>query len=309
MADLDAQRADLRATLGPVGVWSFALDRQPFDRERALAGELEAMGWPAVWIPEGLGSKEAMAHSALLLASTERLIVATGIASVWARDAYAMANGARYLAEAYPGRFVLGIGASHSSTVELRGQAYLKPYSRIVATLDAMEEAKYAGPQPQRPAPVVLAALGPRMLRLAAERAAGAHPYFVPVEHTTVAREALGPEPFLAPEQAAVIETDPTTARQIARRYMAGYIDLPNYANNLRRLGWSDSDLADGGSDALVDAIVAWGDAGKVAERVRRHLAAGADHVSVQLLLASSREFPLEGYRELRAALGERDEA
>jgi probable F420-dependent oxidoreductase len=304
MADLEAQRADLRATLGPVGVWSFALDRQPFERERALAADLEAMGWPAVWIPEGLGSKEALAHAALLLASTERLIVATGIASIWGRDAYAMANGARYLAEAYPGRFVLGIGASHAYSVELRGQAYAKPYSRMVAYLDAMEEAKYAGPKPERAAPVVLAALGPKMLRLAAERTCGAHPYFVPVEHTAMARGTLGPEPFLAPEQAAVLETDPSTAREIARKYMSGYIELPNYANNLLRLGWSEADLADGGSDALVDAIVVWGDVWAIADRVRRHLADGADHVSVQLLLASSREFPLDGYRELRAALG-----
>jgi probable F420-dependent oxidoreductase len=303
MADLAAQRADLRARLGRTGVWSFALDRQPFEREREIAGELERMGWPAVWIPEGLGSKEALAHAALLLASTERLVVATGIASIWGRDAYAMANGARYLAEAYPDRFVLGIGASHAYSVELRGQAYGKPYSRMEAYLDAMEEAKYAGPRPERPAPVVLAALGPKMLRLAAERSAGAHPYFVPVEHTASARDTLGPEPFLAPEQAAVLETDPATAREIARKYMSGYIELPNYANNLRRLGWSDEDLANGGSDALVDAIVAWGDVGTVAGRVRQHLEAGADHVSVQLLLASSREFPLEGYRELRDAV------
>ena len=299
VADLEQQRADLRASLGRVGVWTFALDRQPFSRERELVAELEAMGWPALWLPEGLGSKDAMAHAALALASSERMRVATGIASVWARDPYAMANGARYLGEAFPGRFVLGIGASHSSSVELRGHAYERPYSKMVAYLDAMEEARYGGPAPEPPTPLVLGALGPKMLRLAAERSAGAHPYFTPVEHTAQARQILGPGPLLLPEQAAVLETDPTAARAVARKYMSGYIGLPNYANNLLRLGWTEEDLAGGGTDALVDAIVAWGDLDAVHGRVREHLEAGADHVSVQFLRASSREFPLEEYRTL----------
>src|SRR5438477_6169741 len=168
MADLEAQRADLRAAMGQVGVWTFALDRQRAEQEREYARELEAMGWPALWIPEGLGSKEALSHAAMLLAATERLVVATGIASIWARDPYAMANGARAIAGAFPGRFVLGIGASHQSTVELRGHAYDQPYAKMEAYLQAMAGAKYAGPEPDRPAPLVLAALGPRMLRLAA---------------------------------------------------------------------------------------------------------------------------------------------
>ena len=298
-----SSRAGLAEAVGQVGVWTFALDRQPAEKEAEFANSLEEMGFKTLWIPEGLGSKEALAHATYLLSQTRTLIVATGIASIYARDAYAMANGARLIADAYPGRFVLGIGVSHSVTVEMRGHAYGSPLEAMRAYLDGMEASKYGGPQPQSPAPRVLAALGPRMLRLAAERTAGAHTYFVPVEHTPVAREQLGDSAFLSPEQAAVVETDPEAARTIARKYMAGYIDLPNYRNNLTRLGWSEDELSGGGSDRLVDALIAWGDAGAIAKRVREHLDAGADHVSVQLLRASSRDLPTDDYRALADAL------
>jgi probable F420-dependent oxidoreductase len=141
------------------------------------------------------------------------------------------------------------------------------------------------------------------MLKLAAERGAGAHPYFVPVEHTAVAREALGAGPLLAPEQAAVFETDPTKARHIARTHMVTYLGLPNYTNNLKRLGWTDADIADGGTDALVDAIVAWGTLDQIVDRVRAHHAAGADHVCVQVLPADPRGLPMAEWRELATAL------
>lgn len=289
--------------LGRVGVWTFTLDANPAGATREAVAELENLGYGALWIPEGRGSKEALSHAALLLGASDRITVATGIANVWFRDPVAMASGARTLADGFPGRFVLGIGVSHAPTVERRvGLAYERPYSRMVEYLDGMEAARYPAEGAGGAPPLVLAALGPRMLRLAAERAAGAHPYFVPVEHTVRAREILGDGPLLAPEQAVVLETDPGRAREIARGYMGHYLKLPNYAGNLRRLGWSDEDL-EGPSDALVDAIVAWGDEEAIVARVREHLEAGADHVSVQVLLEDARAIPVDGYRRLAPAL------
>ena len=294
----DGRRDTLRS-LGRVGIWTFALDRQPAPKAGKFLADVESLGFRALWIPEGLGSKEAFAHAGVLLATSARLTVATGIASIWARDAVAMANGSRTLADAFPGRFVLGIGVSHESSVTRRGEVYRRPLARMREYLDAMAEAPYACPDPERPAPVVLAALGPRMLELAAGRAAGAHTYFVPPEHTEIAREVMGAGPFLSPEQAAILETDPDRARRIARKYMSGYVDLPNYANNLVRLGWSEDDLSDGGTDKLVDAIVAWGDEEAISSRVQAHLDAGADHVSVQMLGERSADLPTEQLRRL----------
>ncbi len=270
--------------LGPVGAWSFDVERLGADDARAYARELEALGIPALWLPESLGSKEIFAHSGILLAATEQLVVATGIANIWARDPVAMANGQRALSEAYPGRFLLGLGVSHAPVLKMRGQGarWEKPLAHMRAYLDAMDAAPYTG-RPTEGARV-LAALGPNMLQLAAERSLGAHPYFVPVEHTTIARAALGRGPLLAVEQAAVLSTDPTTARSAARRHMKRYLDLDNYANNLRRLGWGEADLSNGGSDALVDAIVAWGDAGAIRSRVDEHHRRGADHVAIQVI-------------------------
>lgn len=299
-----ASGREVAERLGPVGVWSFALDRHDIGRARDAAAEVEGLGFPALWIPEGLGSKEVLTHAALLLGGSGKLILATGIASIWARDPVAMANGARTVGDAFPGRFVLGIGVSHRRSVDRRGAArYEQPYARMRQYLEAMDAARYpaleAGPAPPR----VLAALGPKMLRLAADRAAGAHPYFVPVEHTAFARETLGDEPLLAPEQAVVLRTDPRAARSIAREYMSHYLKLENYANNLLRLGWAEEDLAGGGSDALVDALVAWGDEDAIRARVRDHLEAGADHVSVQALAEDPAALPLDDLRALAPAL------
>ncbi|MEK7861222.1 MAG: TIGR03620 family F420-dependent LLM class oxidoreductase [Chloroflexota bacterium] len=293
----------LAERLGRLGVWSFQLDRMTAREAAAAARRIEELGFGAIWIPESVVSKEVFAHASLLLASTERIAVATGIANIWARDAVAMQNGGRALAEAYPGRFVLGLGVSHEPAVRRRGAVYERPLARMREYLDAMDAARYSGPEPSEPAPRVLAALGPRMLRLSAERTAGAHPYFVPVEHTPFAREVLGEGPLLAVEQAVVFETDPTVAREIARAHMSGYLRLENYANSLRRLGWSDDDMRDGGSDRLVDAIVAWGDVGAVAERTRAHLAQGADHVCVQALAREPNVIPLQRLGELIATL------
>jgi probable F420-dependent oxidoreductase len=294
----------LAARLGRVGVWSFALQRLTAAGEGAAIREYEGLGYPAVWMPESLGSKEVFAHASILLGGSERAIVAPGIASIYARDPMAMANGARALGEAYPGRFVLGIGVSHAPSVAMRGGSYGKPVETMTAYLDGMAAASYAGPELAQPVPLVLAALGPRMLELAAERADGAHPYFVPVEHTPIARAALGPEPCLAVEMTAVLSTDADTARRIGRAFAKHYLALPNYANNLRRLGWPDEDIANDGSDRLIDAVIAWGDVDAIVDRVQAHLDAGADHVCVQLRAESSAAPALEGYRELAVALG-----
>jgi len=293
----------LAARLGRAGVWSFALQRLSAAEAGAAMRELERLGYPSVWIPESLGSKEVYAHSALLLAGSEKAIVAPGIANIHARDPMAMATGAKALGEAYPGRFVLGIGVSHAPSVQLRGGDYGKPIEQMTAYLDAMAAAQYAGPEPSEPVPLVLAALGPRMLELAAARADGAHPYFVPVEHTPFARKTLGPEACLAVEQTAVLSTDAETARRIGRAFARHYLALPNYANNLRRLGWSDADIANDGSDRLIDAVVAWGDVDAIVGRVKAHLDAGADHVCVQLRAESSADPSLAGYAELASGL------
>jgi probable F420-dependent oxidoreductase len=178
------------------------------------------------------------------------------------------------------------MGVSHKPVIDARlGGGYEKPLAHMRAYLDAMDHAPFVGPnRKDPPAPRVLAALGPQMLRLSAERSLGAHPYFVPVEHTAIARKALGPDPLLAVEQACTLETDTTRGREIARRHMQRYLLLDNYANNLRRLGWTDSDIGNGGSDTLVDAIVAWGDVSAVKARADAHRKNGADHVCLQVL-------------------------
>jgi probable F420-dependent oxidoreductase len=269
--------------LGPVGAWSFDVERLAADDARAHARDLEALSVPVLWIPESLGSKEVFAHASLLLGATNRLIVATGIANIWARDPVAMANGQRTLCDAYPGRFLLGVGVSHAPIVKMRSMTdWTRPVAHMREYLDAMDKAPFTGKAVETPR--VLAALGPKMLELSAERSLGAHPYFVPVEHTTLARKALGAGPLLAVEQAAVLSTDPATARATARRHMKRYLELDNYANNLRRLGWADSDIANGGSDAIVDAVCVWGDAAAIKKRVDDHLARGADHVAIQVI-------------------------
>jgi probable F420-dependent oxidoreductase len=289
--------------IGRVGIWTFYFERQPADRVRAAAAEIEALGYGALWIPEAMG-REAFTHAGLLLAATQRLVVATGIANIWARDPMATAAAQKTLAEAYPDRFLLGLGVSHAPLVEgVRGHRYERPLAAMRAYLDAMDGAPYLPPPPSPPPPRVLAALAPKMLALAAERAWGSHPYFVPVEHTRQAREILGTGPLLAPEQAVILERDAGRARAIARTHMATYLGLPNYANNLRRLGFGDTDLASGGSDRLVDAIVAWGDVDTIVARVRAHRAAGADHVCVQVLHEAEHELPLREWRELAPVL------
>lgn len=288
--------------LGPLNAWSFALQRMSASEESAAAARLDQLRFGAVWIPESLGSKEALAHSAVLLGATERLIVAPGIANIHARDPMAMANGARALGEAYPGRFVLGIGVSHAPSVQMRGGDYGNPLQQMTAYLDAMDATQYAAPPPEPAVPLLLAALGPRMLELAASRADGAHPYFVPVEHTPYARRYLGAEPALVPEVTAVLTTDRGQGLAIARAFAKHYLALPNYANNLRRMGWSDEDIANDGTDRLLEAVIAIGDVDHIVGRIREHLESGADTVALQLREEKSADPALAAYAEIIAA-------
>ena len=283
MSAVSAERAQaLRDRIGRVGVWLGSIALEPAGQEHSAVARIEQLGYGAAWFGEGPANREALSHAALLLDATERLVIATGIANIWARDAAAAINGANTLNEAFDGRFVLGLGVSHAPIVNSRGHDYAKPLTAMRTYLEAISEHAYGAPAPEHQSPVVLAALGPKMLELARERAAGAHPYFVPPAHTARAREVLGPGPLLAPEQVVVLETDADRARDLGRRHMASYLALPNYVNNLRALGYEDGDFADGGSDRLVDAIVAWGNEEAIAGRVREHLDAGADHVAIQ---------------------------
>jgi probable F420-dependent oxidoreductase len=289
--------------LGPIGIWTAQFEYQPAARVREAAAELEQLGFGAIWFPESVG-RESLTHAALLLGATSRIVIATGIANIYARDCVTMAAGQNTLAEAYPGRFLLGLGVSHIPLVEeARGHRYGKPVASMRAYLDGMDRAPYRAVLPSVTPNRVLAALGPQMLRLAATRAGGAHSYFVPPEHTAGAREILGRDRLLAVEQAVVLETDATKAREIARAHTARYLALPNYVNNLRRLGFGDADLKDGGSDRLIDAIVAWGDMTAVIDRVRAHQTAGADHVCIQLLPADPQALPMPQWREVASAL------
>jgi probable F420-dependent oxidoreductase len=247
-----------------------------------------------------MGSREVFSHLSLLLSSTERIHCCSGILNIGARDPIAAALGARTLEEAYPGRVVVGMGVGHSYQAEIRGVTYTKPVARMRAYLDAM-----AGPEVGEGAmaPLLLAALGDRMLELARERALGAHSYFVPVGHTERARRVLGPEPVLAVEQTAVLATDREAGMKIARRFTEDYLSLPNYANNLMRLGFSEDDVAGAGSDRLVDATIAVGDVDAIASRVRTHLDAGADHVCLQLLGEAESDVCLPAIRDLAPAV------
>jgi probable F420-dependent oxidoreductase len=267
--------------IGRLGVWSW-LDSFPAPEAAAFARKLETWGYSALWIPEAVG-RDPFAFIGYLAGQTERLVLATGIANIYARDAMTLKAIHKTISELAPGRFVLGLGVSHEHLVKkIRGHDYTKPVATMRAHLDAMESALYMGANPKEDAPIVLAALRDRMLALAAERTRGAHPYFVPPEHTAHAREVLGPEAWLCPEQMVLLETNPSKARQIARANMQVYVGLPNYQNNLRQLGYGDADFQNGGSDRLVDAIVAWGDEQAIARRIQAHHDAGATHVCIQ---------------------------
>jgi probable F420-dependent oxidoreductase len=284
--------------LGRIGIWwSGTWSGADGSPDRA-AGEMEAIGYRALWSSGGF-DPEFPGRFGRLLAATDAVPVASGIISIWHVTPLEAARGADDLETRYPGRFLLGLGASHAPLVEPTGSDYTRPYTRMVGYLDELDD---QGPA-VAPGRRILAALGPRMLTLAAERSAGAHPYFVPVEHVARARELMGPGPILAPELAVVLDADPVAARAAARSYTEGYLGLPNYANNLRTLGFSEDDLEGAGSDRLVDAVIAWGDAAAIAERVHAFEDAGADHVCLQVVADRATGFPVDAYRALAEVL------
>jgi probable F420-dependent oxidoreductase len=299
---MTSEHGALRDRLDRLGAWTFGFDSSPAEQVRSDVRELEDLGYSAIWVPEGSSSRDVFAHLSLLLSATRRITVASGIANITARQPEVMAQGARTLADAYPGRAVVGIGVGHEYSTEARGIAWDRPLARMRTYLDRMDATPW-GWVPETPVARLLAALGDGMLRLAAERALGAHSYFVPVSHTARAREVLGPGPVLAVELTAVLETDPTRARDAARGWAVHYLELPNYARNLGRLGFDDADLAGRGSDRLIDGTIAWGDVGTIAGRVREHLDAGADHVCVQFVSADDGDVGMPAYRELAASV------
>jgi probable F420-dependent oxidoreductase len=283
---------------GP-GVWSSELRRHPDEAEAAdAAAELEQLGYSAVWVPGGEPGSVFNRVSALLRA-TRTTTVATGILSIWAIDPELVAAERAQLNDAYEGRFLLGLGISHAPLVDRHQPGrYRRPLAEMRAYLDSLDVAAPPVPPESR----VLAALGPKMLGLARDRAAGAHPYLVNVEHTRRARAILGGDRLLAPEQGVVLERDPERARAVARIHLERYLQLPNYANNLRRLGFGERDFDGGGSDRLVDEVVAWGDEDAIRERVVEHRKTGADHVCIQVLTSDGR-LPRDEWRRLAPAL------
>lgn len=289
--------------LGKLGVWTW-LDGMSGPETADFARQVESLGYSALWVPEAVG-RDPFTTLGFLAAQTERLIFATGIANIYARDPMTMHAIHKTLADLSGGRFVLGLGVSHAPLVTgVRGHEYKRPVATMRSYLEAMADSLYQGHEPAEEAPIVLAALRPRMLGLAAEKARGAHPYFVPPEHTARARELLGRGQWLCTEQMVLRESSPSRAREIARGHMAVYVSLPNYQNNLKWLGFEDADFQDGGSDRLVDAIVAWGDEKAIQARIQQHWDAGADHVCIQPLQAEREAGPDRALLEALAPAG-----
>jgi probable F420-dependent oxidoreductase len=285
--------------LGPVGIWSGQFRSDDESAARDAAAELDALGYGALWIPGGAGGP-ILDVCERMLAATPRITLATGILNIWMHDAAEVATAHHGLVERFPGRFLLGLGISHSLLVDAQGEKrYTRPVAVMAEYLDQLDAAATPVPTDER----IIAALGPKMLALAAERSAGSHPYLVSPEHTAYAREILGEGPLLAPEQKVIIDTDKARARELARANAGLYLRLPNYVNNLLRMGFTEDDVAGLGSDRLIDAIVVSGDVSAVADRVRQHLDAGADHVCVQVVTPDRETFPLEQWREFATAL------
>ena len=269
--------------LGRLGVWA-SMDGMTAAAAAGFAERVEGWGYGALWVPESRG-RNVLVISGWLLAHSRTLTVATGIANIYARDAQASAAAQLALAEQSGGRFLLGLGVSHVPMVEgLRGHKYGKPVATMRGYLEAMRRASYAAPPPPETPKTMIAALGPKMLALAATHTDGAHPYLVSPAHTREARRILGPDRLLCPEQTVLAETDPARARRIGRVWLGRYLEMVNYRENLLRLGFTAPDLAGGGSDRLVDAVIAWGDTAAIRRRVDEHWAAGADHVCIQAL-------------------------
>ncbi len=289
----------MSARLTGTGIWSGMLRYGDPAQVAAVAPELESLGYSTLWIPDVGG--DLFGPLDTLLGATSNATIATGILNVWMHTpAEAAAQHARLTAE-HGARFLCGIGISHRPFIDHVNEPgrYRKPVETMADYLDGLD----AAPTPLAVGDRVLAALGPKMLDLARTRTAGTHPYLVTPELTARAREGIGPDLLVASEQGVVLETDPTKAREIARLHLATYLGLPNYSNNWKRQGFTDDDLADGGSDRLVDALVVWGDEAAIAARVQQHRDAGADHVCIQVLTSDPRSLPVEQWRVLAPVL------
>lgn len=284
--------------LSGVGIWSHLLRYGDKAQSADAAAELEELGYTALWIPD-VGQTPVLESVDHLLSATKDIVIATGILNLWMNEPAEVAASYASLTASHPDRFLMGIGVSHAPLIDSTEPGrYRKPLAATAAFLDALDNA----PQPVPVDARVLAALGPKMLRLAADRSRGAHPYLVTPEHTRRAREVLGDGPLLLPEQTVILTDDAAEARAIGSRWIRNYLAMPNYRNNLLRLGFSEDDVTSV-SDDLLDAIVAWGDEGAVLARVNEHLSAGADHVCVQVLTTDPSDYPLEQWRRIAAAL------
>ncbi len=267
--------------LGKLGVWYF-LEGVPATAAAETAQRIESLGYSALWIPETAG-RNPLVHASWLLANTSELIVATGIANIYHREPGVTVGAQKALAEQSGNRFLLGIGVSHKPFVEgVRGLTYRPPVATMRDYLEKMAAAPYQSVQPSEEPPTVIAALGPKMLALAREKCTGAHPYFVSPDHTAFAREILGPDKWLCVEQKVILEPDAAKARELARPVAQIYAGLPNYRNNWLRMGLSEEDLENGGSDKFIDATFAWGSVEQIRVRIQEHYDAGADHVCIQ---------------------------
>jgi len=303
-----ATTSELRNRIGRIGAWVGNFTMASAAEARPAVAEIDRLGYGALWYPEGLGTRESFSNGALLLAASERMMIASGITNIWGRDPVSSANAARVLSDGFDDRFLMGLGVSHKRQVDPRGHAYGKPVATMRAYLDAMDDDPFVSPQDENPVkrPVVsrvLAALRPPMLELAAERAQGAHTYLVPVEHTRRAREIMGPDALLIVEQKVVLDANPAEAFRRARASIGWYLDTPNYRKNLEWLGYSESELDNGGSDRLVNDLVAYGSEEAILARVQEQLAAGADQVAIQPLGADDDPFGLAVLRELAPVL------
>ena len=271
-----------RDDLSTLGIWYFT-DRMSSGEAADLAGEIEALGYSTLWLPDTIG-RDPFAHIAWLASQTTTLNFATGIANIFHRHPGPMKQAMNTVGEQSGGRFILGLGVSHGPMVAgLRGLDYSKPLSRMRDYLAAIEAQPFRGPEPAEPVPIVLAALGPKMLELAATASDGAHPYWTTPEHTAQAREILGPDSLLCVEQKICLSTDADAAREAARAAISIYADLPNYRNNWKRLGFTDDEI-EHRANRFIDGVVVWGDEDRVRRGIQAHYDAGATHVCIQPL-------------------------
>jgi probable F420-dependent oxidoreductase len=283
-----------------IGIWTAQFDFHPAPVVRTAVQELEELGYGSLWIGENVG-REPISQASILLAASQKITIALGVVNIWARDPLATVASQYTLSEAHPDRFVLGLGASHTKLVNnIRGHQYQQPLHAMTEYLTAMDQVgkRYRAVRPLHTTRV-LGALGPRMLGVAASQTDGAHTYLVTPQHTAAARAILGPDKLLVPEQAVILDTDKSRARELGRRHLSRYLPLRNYTNSFLRMGFTAADFEDFGSDRLVDAVIAWGDEAAIAERVTLHMQAGADHVCLQILDPDFRALPLPQWRNL----------